>query len=89
MASPLKKIEANEDFSKKIVMSCCILHNFLRFSMKEIIENLCQINDKEPVVTLPISTSTSSADALNMRNVFSEWCVKEGDVAFQYAMITP
>lgn len=83
----LKRIEASEFFAKKIVIACCILHNFLKMSMAEIEQILSRHVAEEPLQSLPSSTNTSSTEALEMRNKFAEWCCKEGDVAFQYAMI--
>ncbi|KAJ6642957.1 Protein ALP1-like [Pseudolycoriella hygida] len=69
----LKRVEANVGFAKKLVTACCILHNFLKISLTEIVKVLNREDSTETQLPLAIATNRSSGEAVAMRNRFASY----------------
>lgn len=81
----LIRIHAQPETINNIILACCILHNFLRLEKSPDIctENCSDSEDDD--ATVPVVATPSRA--YDIREIIANWCVKEGDVAFQYKMI--
>ncbi|XP_055913145.1 uncharacterized protein LOC129946823 [Eupeodes corollae] len=79
----LKRLEVGKESGHRIILSCCILHNFLRQkNHRNMFEQENPIQDSED----SILTSTL-ASGYDVRGKFANWCLEEGSVSFQYDMI--
>lgn len=81
----LIRIHALPETINNIILACCILHNFLRLekSPEVLTENNSDSEDDDATAPLVATPST----AYDIREKIADWCVSEGDVAFQYKMI--
>lgn len=79
-------IEVEEEFTKEIIVFCCILHNFLRMEKIKISGNT-NIIIHDNFANENVITSTPALKAVLVREKFADWCVEQGDVDFQYKMI--
>lgn len=82
----IKRIEVEAEFTKEIIVCCCILHNFLRMETIKIAGNK-NIIIHDNLANENAIASTPASNAVLVREKFADWCVAQGDVDFQYKMI--
>lgn len=81
----LLRIHAHPETIIDVILACCILHNFLRLDKSPDICTESCFDSEDDDATVPVVATPSAA--YDIREVIADWCVTEGDVAFQYKMI--
>lgn len=79
----LNRIHALPETINDIILACCVLHNLCRLEISPGLSTDASSDSEDDVASVPVPVAAPSM-AVDIRNRIADWCIAEGDVAFQY-----